>query len=52
MRSAGKKDTYLPGPIGTAGTDVSLTLPRGTLESISAERKRERERVLSRGIGV
>lgn len=31
-----KKDAYLPSLI--ASTDVPLTLPRGTLESISAER--------------
>jgi len=43
MKSAERK-TYLPSPIGTAGTDVPLTLPRGTLKSISAQRKRERER--------
>jgi len=43
MKSAERK-TYLPSPIGTAGTDVPLTLPRGTLKSISAERKTEKER--------
>lgn len=43
----GRKDAYLPSPIvHTGGADVPLTLPRGTLESISAER------VLPLGIGV